>query len=1074
MGPKAAAAAVEIDPRLLRQLEEEYESLKSTSAGARPPPTRDTPRAIRESRTSDDALNDDPPLSAGAPVDFASWIKRRLREAKSSGLIRIAKTTPPAKPAAKKAPASAKPGPSMGHAPRPIASSTPALAPARYDPNRYTRGADTLPDAPTAPAGGTVFKAAPAPAPARTPERRATPVTMADPPTPEDIDERDGEFSPSVFQPPSSSGGSAAARSHRGGRPIAVTWASSDESSDENVEGFTTRVASNPGPALEDVKRSAAAAKSAIARAQRDPDAPWFGRDGAMAPSGVYLGGGSGRASTGRRVGTGTDPSHPDTVRGVGDKVRRMARASALAQRDMSRRADRDSRETPIGGSYSLLLDLQASEQERIAKERELSAVRRRERALFAKNKELEETLSAQASKAAEADEKIARAKREAQKAQAELLRAIERQRAEDRRVFERRSGRVDDRNVRGSSPVTGVERRFLAGVDDAPQTLKEAAARFLGDARKLHEAELRASLDLDLSLRTGTSPNRLKPRTSGPSFLERMKERQRRAAARRAEKAFREQVERDALGHGPARKPGWDDSPDVVVRIGGEPAPERPRSAPGTARPPRSRTPPKQRTYGGGRGAPPPRKMSVAAMRQRQADERRAMGLEPLADPKPRTPPPGQKRKKAPQGPRPQSAPQGLARKLLDPGLAHLPPGSQPGTGLFAMNPAAKLGNANPRDEIAAMRTILDEVVAHLRLLHVATGGRSGSAAASVRAAAEAISALPESPDAPAAKYSRTLRSGGGRASQIPAKSTAKSPSDSSGKKGRPSGAASSSSPGNTPSRREVTAAMNAARLSGKLVLDSLDHSKALEMLRDVENNETALRAKWGLFSPDHPPPQGAEELALSYAERRARGIPADAAVTASGDLVTLEGEIPGDGEIAGDGEIGVESTRTASVDADTVARVWEARNQYARWQAALDDGVADVSSPHGEGFSPCEVHEEIAERLLDALLANVARELGDACDEATQIVLRHEFSSAANSIDASSVGGDDEDSDVLVVAAGGTTTPPRIRNRLGAYDGSTPAAMDVTLGAAMARVGLSPEEASAEIVEEEDLGVH
>lgn len=1063
MGPKAAAAAVEIDPRLLRQLEEEYESLKSTSAGARPPPTRDTPRAIRESRTSDDALNDDPPLSAGAPVDFASWIKRRLREAKSSGLIRIAKTTPPAKPAAKKAPASAKPGPSMGHAPRPIASSTPALAPARYDPNRYTRGADTLADAPTAAAGGTVFKAAPAPA--RTPERRATPVTTADPPTPEDIDER-GEFSPSVFQPPSSSGGSAAARSHRGGRPIAVTWASSDESSDENVE--TRVVVRDEGPALEDVKRSAAAAKSATARAQRDPDAPWFGRDGAMAPRGVYLGGGSGRLD-GRR-GHGTDPSHPDTVRGVGDKVRRMARASALAQRDMSRRTDRDSLETPIGGSYSLLLDLQASEQERIAKERELSAVRRRERALFAKNKELEETLSAQASKAAEADEKIARAKREAQKAQAELLRAIERQRAEDRRVFERRSGRVDDRNVRGSSPVTGVERRFLAGVDDAPQTLKEAAARFLGDARKLHEAELRASLDLDLTV---VQPGTSRKPPGGPSFLERMKERQRVAAARRAEKAFREQIERDALGHGPARKPGWDDSPDVVVRIGGEPAPERPRSAPGTARPPRSRTPPKQRTYGGGRGAPPPRKLSVAAMRQRQADERRAMGLEPLADPKPRTPPPGQKRKKAPQGPRPQSAPQGLARKLLDPGPAHLPPGSQPATGLFAMNPAVKLGNANPRDEIAAMRTILDEVVAHLRLLHVATGGRSGSAAASVRAAAEAISALPESPDAPAAKYSRTLRSGGGR-SQITAKSTAnKSPSDSSGKKGRPSGASSSSSPGNTPSRREVTAAMNAARLSGKLVLDSLDHSKALEMLRDVENNETALRAKWGLFSPDHPPPQGAEELALSYAERRARGIPADAAVTASGDLVPLGGEIT-DGEIAGDGEIGVESTRTASVDADTVARVWEARNQYARWQAALDDGVADVSSPHGEGFSPCEVHEEIAERLLDALLADVARELGDACDEATQIVLRHEFSSAANSIDASSVGGDDDDSDVLVVAGGGTTTPNRNRNRLGAYDGSTPAAMDVTLGAAMARVGLSPEEASAEIVEEEDLGVH
>lgn len=306
MGPKAAAAAVEIDPRLLRQLEEEYESLKSTSAGARPPPTRDTPRAIRESRTSDDAFNVDPPLSAGAPVDFASWIKRRLREAKSSGLIRIAKTTPPAKPAAKKAPASAKPGPSMGHAPRPIASSTPALAPARYDPNRYTRGADTPADAPhVAEGGGTVFKAvpAPAPAPARTPERRPTPVTTADPPTPAD------EFSPSVFQPPSSGGsGSAAARSHRGGRPIAVTWASSDESSDENVrEGFTTRaIASNhPGPALEDVKRSAAAAASAARRAQRDPAAPWFGRDGAMAPSGFYLGGRYDRYD--RRV---LDPGH--------------------------------------------------------------------------------------------------------------------------------------------------------------------------------------------------------------------------------------------------------------------------------------------------------------------------------------------------------------------------------------------------------------------------------------------------------------------------------------------------------------------------------------------------------------------------------------------------------------------------------------------------------------------------------------------------------------------------------------------------------------------------------------------
>ena len=218
-------------------------------------------------------------------MDFAQWIKRRLREAKSSGLIRIAKTTPPAKPAAKRTPASSRaPGPSMGNAPsRTAPSQTPALVPARYDPNRYTRGADE-PSHATTIAGGTVFKtAARASAPARTPER----VTFqtADPPSPELTAQLREEYSPSVFQPPS-------AERKVGARPITVTWASDETSSDENIEssrgaGMTTT--RGRGPAIEDVKRSEASARSASARALRDPDAPWFGRDGSMAPGGAYL-----------------------------------------------------------------------------------------------------------------------------------------------------------------------------------------------------------------------------------------------------------------------------------------------------------------------------------------------------------------------------------------------------------------------------------------------------------------------------------------------------------------------------------------------------------------------------------------------------------------------------------------------------------------------------------------------------------------------------------------------------------------------------------------------------------------
>ena len=49
------------------------------------------------------------------------------------------------------------------------------------------------------------------------------------------------------------------------------------------------------------------------------------------------------------------------------------------------------------------------------------------------------------------------------------------------------------------------------------------------------------------------------------------------------------------------------------------------------------------------------------------------------------------------------------------------------------------------------------------------------------------------------------------------------------------------------------------------------------------------------------------------------------------------------------------------------------------------------------GDAFDPSEVNEEVAERLLDGLLTDVAVELTGACDDATAAVLRQEFTSSA-----------------------------------------------------------------------------
>ena len=85
-----------------------------------------------------------------------------------------------------------------------------------------------------------------------------------------------------------------------------------------------------------------------------------------------------------------------------------------------------------------------------------------------------------------------------------------------------------------------------------------------------------------------------------------------------------------------------------------------------------------------------------------------------------------------------------------------------------------------------------------------------------------------------------------------------------------------------------------------------------------------------------------------------------------------------------------------SSQVDADAVARVWEARSRYVQWRAAADDAVL-VRDGEGDAFDPSEVNEEVAERLLDGLLTDVAVELTGACDDATAAVLRQEFTSSA-----------------------------------------------------------------------------
>ena len=291
----------------------------------------------------------------------------------------------------------------------------------------------------------------------------------------------------------------------------------------------------------------------------------------------------------------------------------------------------------------------------------------------------------------------------------------------------------------------------------------------------------------------------------------------------------------------------------------------------------------------------------------------------------------------------------------------------------LFAhRSPARRVvenAGGDPRREIDAMRAILDEVVAHLRLLHAAAEGKE--------------------PDKR-----------------------------------------------NTPPSAESSFASE----KGAYALDSVDRNKALDALRKVEAREMAMRRKWGLRGADEiglPPPESALS---SYARGSSDFGPsahADVVARARASIAEIEADTAHvkrrvSFDAASLREIKTSQRLEAAVDADAVARVWEARSRYVAWRAAVDDAV---EGREGDAFDPSEVNEEVAERLLDGLLTDVAAELSGACDDATAAVLRQEFTSSAERASERSV------SDEHVLSG------------LGGYDAGSNLIDDDVVGAAVER---------------------
>ena len=943
------------------------------------------------------------------------WIKKRLKEAKGAGLIRVAKvsgaapslataTVAPSRSRPSDAPRSPEPVPTSFEA-TPSASPAPApVSPARAvsaaSPSRSRKPREhALPPTPE-PAVARRFASA-----KRNPRRDVAPnthVSFTPPASP--------EFSPSVFVPASATKARRAPRESRASTRSAAVRASVGD-----VEPATAW----------------------FARRREAPSAPLgFWDDGARgATSSVPPGAPPAVADAARAK----DATMARTVGETGSRARRMAEAAALAQRDLAARETNgygaaevaagrlDARVSARGGGnlsaaargHARLLQLQAERKAGLGScgvegaARELSGSR--EKALAAK-------------------------KRRFADANAQLRAALERARLgvpPQLRAAARDGTRAFRETTRSSASGMIAPGARLDARESEPATLREAAMRFI-DIAGASPTETKPSSKRDRAALPQSGNKHAKPRgRCGPpdDFLERMRLREEQKRARREARASEWRL----MAAETTGKPGWDDSPDVVVRVGASPEetrrrerereaerallvarrealleqmraqstpPGRPRSpttgveavarGAGFAKARRSRPGakaiPSPRTTGarfpGSGGGSQRKNLSPAAERQREADARRAAGLEPKYTRVAFGKPFSAKQKKSPKAERagagrspsasarevsPKSeratdeALRRTATRMLDSpegraslrasgfdldGSLRRSAAAQTGASLVASasplaspalfatrSPARRMvesAGGDPRREIDAMRVILDEVVAHLRTLHEAAEGVAGP---ETRVGEKRRDAADSAVDAFA-----------------PGASVAS---------------------------------------SGPYALDAADRNRALDMLRAVEARELAMRQKWGLRGAD------GDEGALAASPTR-ETLPSRAEVVArarasireiEADTAHVSRRISADARsLRGAGAAALES----AVDADAVARVWEARSRYLAWRAAADDAI---SAPDGEddAFDPSEVNEEVAERLLDGLLTGVAVELAGACDDATAAVLRQEFTSSA-----------------------------------------------------------------------------
>ena len=1078
------------------------------------------------------------------------WIKKRLKEAKGAGLIRVAKasgaapslataTVAPSRSRPSDAPRSPAPVPTSFEATPPAspapapASPAPAASAASPSTSRQPRE-HALPPTPEPAAARHSASAA------RTPQRDVasnTRVSFTPPASP--------EFSPSVFVPASAA--KARRASFESARAEAVDTSMDEVAERGDVPGdVPSDVAAASGRDEKgDARAETAKAASPISlnagdtktRTQKRPEyddidvdddvepaTAWFTRreteepgafprddgargvtwnvpPGALPPAAVPAVADALRAK---------DATMAGTVGETGSRARRMAEAAALARRDLAAReasgyaTARDCATEPkgdgkgkvnVGGRLSVaargharLLQLRAEREAEPpgaretrgvparkpsgGREKELETLRRREKALAAKNRQLADALDASTRAASRREAAVRESKALAANADAQLRAALERARLgvpPRLRTAARGGARAfrETGRTRGGPPgTTAPGARFDARVFE-PATLREAATRFIGVAgASPSKAPPKASSKRDRAPSPQSESKLAKPRgaprggAGAPEdFLERMRLREEQARARRQARA----PEWQSRAAGATAKPGWDDSPDVVVRVGASPAENRRRerereaerallaarrealleqmhaqraspAAPAVgvdaimrgmgfakARRPRpgATSSPSPRAGGGrspGSGGGSRRKsLSPAAERQREADARRAAGLDPkftrVAFGKP-------SRKKSPEADRGaagrspstsarKASPRGDAQELrrtatrmLDTpegraslrasgfdldgalrrsaaaqtgaSLAATSSGEPASAALFATHSPARrvveAADGDPRKQIDAMRAILDDVVAHLRVLHEAAEGRDDvlKTAAKTRGNARAESVAVD--------------------------------------------AAVDSAPGG-----------EGFASSGAYALDSIDRNRALDMLRAVEAREIAIRRKWGLRGADPSGLVSADgaTLASSSSYANIESPHADVVARARSSIREIEADTA---HVSRRISADVRSLRyagaaalEATTDADAVARVWEARSRYVQWRAAADDAVS-VLDGEGDAFDPSEVNEEVAERLLDGLLTDVAIELTGACDDATAAVLRQEFtSSAEREAEDVSAGGYDAGSNLI-----------------------------------------------------------